>query len=268
VAVTTVKRAVVQQSETGSRERQPIPGGPRRIGKDQEAVLRARLEAAPDVTVLEHCAWWAAHPAQQLRMATRWRAVRDEEARAAWRAAVATRDPAQFIVVDASGTLTSLTRLSGWAPHEGRASGSVPRTHGQKTTLVAALAPDGLREPWLMEGGLTTRTFAWDIRELVAPRLPPGQVVVLENPSAHRAASICEALAHRQCELLFLPPSSADFTPIEQAFSKLKAILGGLGARTHEALQEVIRLAIEAITPDDAAGWFAHAGYPLPAKGT
>ena len=76
VAVTTVKRAVVHQRETGSLERKPIPGCPRRIGKDQDARLRARLQAAPDATVLEHCAWWAEHTGQQLSETTLWRAIR------------------------------------------------------------------------------------------------------------------------------------------------------------------------------------------------
>ena len=76
VAVNTVKRAVVQQRETGSLERKPIPGYPRRIGPEREVVLRARLEAAPDATVLEHCAWWAEHSGQQLSEATMWRAIR------------------------------------------------------------------------------------------------------------------------------------------------------------------------------------------------
>src|SRR6185369_13461414 len=76
VAVTTVKRAVVQARTTGSRERKPIPGCPRQIGVQQEAVLVARLEAAPDATVLEHCAWWAEHQGQQLSEATMWRAIR------------------------------------------------------------------------------------------------------------------------------------------------------------------------------------------------
>ncbi|HEX5441478.1 MAG TPA: hypothetical protein VFW76_11385 [Ktedonobacterales bacterium] len=75
VAVTTVKRAVVQARETGSLARKPIPGGPRRIGKDREAALLARLQAAPDATVLEHCAWWAEHFAQQLSEATMWDGV-------------------------------------------------------------------------------------------------------------------------------------------------------------------------------------------------
>ena len=76
VAVTTVKRAVVQERETGSLARKPIPGCPRRSGPEQESSLRTRLETASDATVLEHCAWWAQHQGQQLSEATRWRAIR------------------------------------------------------------------------------------------------------------------------------------------------------------------------------------------------
>ena len=76
VCVNTVKRAVVQARETGSLERRPIPGYPRRIGPEREAALRARLAAAPDATVLEHCAWWAEHAGQELSEATMWRAIR------------------------------------------------------------------------------------------------------------------------------------------------------------------------------------------------
>src|SRR6478672_386014 len=76
VAVNTVKRAVVQERETGSLERKPIPGCPRRIRPEQEVVLRARLETASDATVLEHCAWWAEHQGQSLSEATMWRAIR------------------------------------------------------------------------------------------------------------------------------------------------------------------------------------------------
>jgi transposase len=182
--------------------------------------------------------------------------------------AVATRDPAQFVFVDESGTHTSLTRLYGWAPHDERATGSVPRNHGKNITLVAALAPDGLQTPWMIEGAMDTETFEWYITEQLAPTLRPGQIVVLDNLSAHKAASIREAIEACGCSLLFLPPYSPDFTPIERAFSKLKAILRGLGARTREALEEAVRLAIEAITPDDATAWFAHAGYALPAQET
>jgi transposase len=192
--------------------------------------------------------------------------VRDEEARKTWREAVAALDPEQFVFGDESGTNISLTRLSGWAPHDHRATGSVPRNHGKNTTLVAALAPDGLHEPWMIEGAMDTDSFVWSIREQLAPTLRPGQVVVLDNLSVHKAASIRQAIQARHCQLLFLPPYSPDFTPIEQACSQLKAILRGLGARTKQALWEAVRLAVEAITPADALAWFAHAGYALPAQ--
>jgi transposase len=191
---------------------------------------------------------------------------RDEEARKAWREAVAALDPEQLVFVDESGTNIALTRLYGWAPHDRRASGSVPRNHGKNTTLVAALAPDGLQVPWMIEGAMNTDTFVWYITEQLAPTLRPGPVVVLDNLSVHKAARIRQAIEARHCQLLFLPPYSPDFTPIEQAFSKMKALLRGLGARTKEALWEAMRVAVEAITPADALAWFTHAGYPLPAQ--
>ena len=126
-------------------------------------------------------------------------------------------------------------------------------TTARTPRLVAALAPDGLHVPWLIEGAMDTATFAWYITEQLAPTLRPGQVVVLDNLSVHKAASIRQAIEARHCQLLFLPPYSPDFTPIEQAFSKIKAILRGLGARTKEALWEAMRVAVEAITPAGCA---------------
>lgn len=193
---------------------------------------------------------------------------RDEQARKAWREAAAQLDPEQLVFVDESGTNISLTRLYGWAPQDHRATGSVPRNHGMNTTVVAALTPDGLHVPWMIEGAMDTPTFEWSITEQLAPTLRPGQIVVLDNLSVHKAARIRQAIEARRCQLLFLPSYSPDFTPIEQAFSKLKALLRRLGARTKEALWEAMRVAVEAITPDDAIAWFAHAGYALTAQPT
>ncbi len=120
-----------------------------------------------------------------------WRALRRlgwTHKKSHWQPASATRkrappggrpsaqlDPGQFVFVDESGTHMSLTRLYGWAPHDQRATGSVPRNHGKNTTLVAAFAPDGLRVPWLIEGAMNTRTFTWYIAEQLGPTLRPGQ---------------------------------------------------------------------------------------------
>jgi hypothetical protein len=126
---------------------------------------------------------------------------RDEEARTAWRAAAAQLDPEHLVFVDESGTNIALTRLYGWAPHHRRASGSVPRNHGKNTTLVAALAPDGLHEPWLIEGAMDTDSFTWYITEQLAPTLRPGQMVIVDNLSAHKADRIRQASAARHCHL-------------------------------------------------------------------
>jgi transposase len=159
-----------------------------------------------------------------------------------------------------------LTRLYGWAPHDQRATGSVPRNHGKNTTLVAALTPEGLQAPWTIEGAMDTAAFERYITEVLGPTLRPGQLVILDNLSVHTATSIRTAIEALHCELLFLPPYSPDLTPIEQAFSKIKALLRGVGARTRETLLEAVRLAVEAITREDAAAWFAHVGYVLPAQ--
>lgn len=191
---------------------------------------------------------------------------RDEAARTAWRQGIAERDPQTFVFVDESGTHTALTRLYGWAPHDRRATGTVPRNHGKNTTLVAALTPAGLQAPWALEGAIDTDAFVRYISDVLGPTLQPGQLVILDNLSVHKAARIRDALMARGCDLLFLPAYSPDYTPIEQAFSKVKAILRGLGARTREALLEAVGQAVTAITPADATAWFRHAGYPLPAS--
>jgi transposase len=96
VAVTTVKRAVVQQRVTGSLARKPIPGRPRAISREQEGSLLARLQANPDATVLDHCAWWAEHHGQPLSEATMWRALRRlgwTHKKSHWQPASVTRKP-------------------------------------------------------------------------------------------------------------------------------------------------------------------------------
>ncbi|HET8908427.1 MAG TPA: transposase [Ktedonobacterales bacterium] len=113
---------------------------------------------------------------------------------------------------------------------------------------------------------MDTMTCAWYITEQLAPTLRPGHIVVLDHWSVHKAAHLRQASEAQHCQLLFLPPYSPDCTPIALAFSKLKATLRRLGARTTEALWEAMGVAVAAITRDDARAWFAHAGYALPAQ--
>jgi len=99
------------------------------------------------------------------------------------------------------------------------------------------------------------------VEQLLAPSLTAGQIVVLDNLSAHKGARVRQLIEEKGCELFCLPAYSPDYSPIEETFSKLKAFLRRVGARTHEALQEAIGQALEKVTAQDALGWFIHCGY-------
>ena len=189
---------------------------------------------------------------------------RDEAERAAWREEAQALDPADLVVVDECGTHTSLTRLRARAPRNERAVGRVPRNHGPNVTLFAALTPEGIGPALVLEGAADGESFALYVRELLVPSLRPGQVVVLDNLSAHKGAAVRELVEGAGCRLLFLPAYSPDFSPIEHAFAKVKARLRRAGARTFDALVAAIGEAIDAVTPADARGCFAHCGFALP----
>jgi transposase len=134
----------------------------------------------------------------------------------------------------------------------------VPCNRGKNTTLIAGLTLDGMQAPFILEGAVNTLAFEVYVEQVLAPSLKPGQVVVLDNLSAHTSERVRQAIQERECQLLWLPTYSPDLTPIEEAFSKLKAFLRRVGARTHEALQEAIGLGLEAITAK-ACAWLVYA---------
>ena len=113
----------------------------------------------------------------------------------------------------------------------------------------------------LIEGAVNAQTFEAYVEQFLAPSLTPGQLVVLDNLSVHKGERVRQLIESRGCELLFLPAYSPDYSPIEETFSKLKAFLRRVGARTHEALQEAIGQALDTVTAADARGWFRHCGY-------
>jgi transposase len=170
-------------------------------------------------------------------------------------------DASRLVVVDESGSNIALTPQYGWAPKGERAHGSVPRNRGRNTTLLASLSLTGIGACMIIEGSVNALAFEAYVEQLLVPSLSAGQIVVLDNLSAHKGARIRQLIEERGCELLFLPAYSPDYSPIEETFSKLKAFLRRVGARTHEALQEAIGLALETVTAADALGWFTHCGY-------
>ena len=167
-----------------------------------------------------------------------------------------------MIFVDECGSHIALTPLYAWAPRGQRAFGAVPRNRGKNTTLIAGLALAGIQAPMILEGGVDALAFETYVEQVLAPTLTPGQVVVLDNLSVHKGDRVRQAVEARGCQVLFLPTYSPDLTPIEEAFSKLKAFLRRVEARTHEALAEAIGGGLETITGMDAQGWFGHCGYP------
>lgn len=166
--------------------------------------------------------------------------------------------------MDECGSHIALTRQHAWAPRSERATGAVPHRRGQNLTLIAALTPDGLTAAMTLDGATDALAFAAYVGAVLVPTLRPGQVVVLDNLSAHKGDPIRALIEAAGCRLCFLPPYSPDCSPIEQAFSKLKALLRRAGARTREALEAAIREALDAVTAAAAHGLFRHCGSPLP----
>ena len=181
--------------------------------------------------------------------------------RAAFVETVQTEDFTRFKFVDE--TSTNLTYCRRYARAEGgqRAHQAAPLHGGPNVTLVAALTPSGLQAAMTVSGAVNGDVFTAYLDQVLGPTLVPGDVVVLDNLPAHKVAGLAELVEARGARLLYLPPYSPDFNPIELAFSKLKTWLRTAQARTREALEAVIQTATNRITERDAKNWFDHCGY-------
>jgi transposase len=167
-----------------------------------------------------------------------------------------------LVFIDETGASIALTRLYARAPRGERAYGSVPRNYGTRTTLIAALTTAGLGPAMTLPGAVDGEAFRVYVEQLLCPSLRPGHVVVMDNLSVHKGATIRELIEAAHCELVFLPSYSPDFSPIELCYSKVKGSLRAAAARTQPALDEAISAAIDTVTAEDARGWFTHCGYP------
>ena len=165
------------------------------------------------------------------------------------------------MIVDESGYNLNLTTPYGRAPRGERAYGQVPRNTPATTTLIAALTTTGMRAPMLLSGATDHQVVEAYVEQVLAPTLQEGQVVLLDNLSAHKRARLEPLLAERGCQLWFLPAYSPDLAPIELAFAKIKQAVRHASARSSAALEAAITNALELITSSDAQGFFAHCGY-------
>jgi transposase len=148
-----------------------------------------------------------------------------------------------------------------YSPKGQRANCKVPRNYGPNVTLLASMSSEGMGACLAVEGPTTREVFETYVVEVLGPSLRAGQVVVMDNLSYHKGARVRELIEKRSCELLYLPPYSPDYNPIEEAFAKLKALLRRAAARSREALVEAMDTALDNITAQDARGSFGHCGY-------
>jgi transposase len=192
---------------------------------------------------------------------------RDEFLRAAWRVMVAEQVEAErLLFVDEMGTNTSLSPLYAWAPKGQRAYWSVPRNRGTNTTVLSSMSLRGMGPSLTVEGATTSVVFEAYVEQVLAPTLRKGQVVVMDNLSAHKGERVRELIEERGCELLYLPSYSPDLNPIEEAFSKIKRLVRKAEARTREALVEAIGSALSAVSSKEARSFVEHCGYRMPVQ--
>jgi transposase len=168
------------------------------------------------------------------------------------------------VFVDEVGSHLGLVRMYARAPRGERAVGRAPRNRGRTRTTISSATLDGMGPGLLIAGGVSTAGFEAYVERLLAPTLRPGQIVVMDNLRQHQGGRTRALIEARGAELWFLPAYSPDLNPIEEAFSKVKALPRTAAARTHEALAAAIWAALAAITPADARGYFTHCGYPVP----
>jgi transposase len=184
-------------------------------------------------------------------------------ARSAYRKDITALPWERFKFVDESGVNIAMTRLFSRAGRGKRVHDAVPKNHGSNVTILRALSCRGLDAVMTIDGATHAAVFRAYVSEVLVPSLTPGDVVVMDNLSAHKVKGIRDAIEAAGAQLLYLPPYAPDWPPIEPCWSQLKTYLRQAKTRTREALEEALACAIDLVTAADARGWFAHCGYPL-----
>ena len=156
---------------------------------------------------------------------------------------------------------TAMARPRGRAPRAERLVSAVPHGHWKTTTFVAGLRQSGVVAPLVLDGPMNGEVFRAYVEQMLAPTLRPGDVVIMDNLSAHKVDGIRQAIETQGAELVYLPPYSPDLNPIEQLFAKLKALLRKAAARTVSTLWAAIGVLLESFQPDECVNYFRHAGY-------
>ena len=178
-----------------------------------------------------------------------------------WNKAQRSMDLGNLVFVDESGAKTNMTRLYGRAVAGQRAIDDTPSGHWCTTTMISSVRLDGTTACMVVDGATTKDIFEAYVEQILLPTIKAGDIVVLDNLSAHKSQRVRELIESVGAELWYLPAYSPDLNPIEKMWSKIKSILRTLKARTKEALVYAIAKALEMVTANDAKGWFESCGY-------
>jgi len=190
----------------------------------------------------------------------------EEGKRAAFRAQLTLLASERLIFVDETSTHTAMTRRYARAPRGQRAYGRVPRNHGANLSVMGALGLRGVIATMSVEGAVDTEIFNIFVSQVLVPALQPGEVVGLDNLSVHHASMSEQAVSAGGGSVVFLPPYSPDFSPLEPCWAKLKTFLRGCAARTRPLLDAALTKALQTLSPEDFQGWFRHCGYAVAAN--
>jgi len=186
-----------------------------------------------------------------------------------WEQCLPGLDLSRLVFLDECGINTLMARLRGRdstelaevCPRGKRLVASSPAAFWQTTTLLSAVRLDGVIAPLMLPGSINGDWFAGYVERLLVGELSPGDIVIMDNLPSHKSQRVTDAIEGAGCMLVYLPPYSPDFNPIEKMWSKVKASLRKAGSRTFEALVQAVREALLAVTPEDCDGYFEHCGY-------
>lgn len=170
-------------------------------------------------------------------------------------------DPDKLVFIDETGASTKMARLRGRAPRGERCRAAVPHGHWKTTTFTAGLRLSGIAAPMLLDGPMNGDAFLAYVEQVLVPELKPGDIAIMDNLPSHKVSGVRQAIEAVGARLLYLPSYSPDFNPIEMAFSKLKAILRKVAARSIDDLWDTIASALDAFSQQDCRNYFKADGY-------
>lgn len=181
--------------------------------------------------------------------------------RTQWKRYQGRLDPRRLVFIDETWAKTNMTRRHGRCRCGTRLVARVPHGRWRTLTFLAALRCDRIDAPCVIDGPINGRSFLAYVEQMLVPCLRPGDVVIMDNLGSHKRQAIRRAIRAAGAKLFFLPPYSPDLNPIEQVFSKLKALLRKADARTVEATWRRIGTLLNAFTPQECANYLQNAGY-------